>query len=79
MMILTSIALVIFSPLKIHPWSIRFLATVGSITYNEFDITFASMDAAAMPAYLAATFTAYVTRRWTDRKYVAAEQESSEE
>lgn len=47
------------------------LATFGSISYNGFDITFASMEAASMTAYLAATFTAYVTRRWTDRKYSA--------
>tara|TARA_B100000131_G_C18116347_1_gene611417 strand:+ start:581 stop:841 length:261 start_codon:yes stop_codon:yes gene_type:complete len=56
------------------------LATFGRVTYNEFDITFASMDAAAMTAYLAATFTAYVTRRWTDKKYESgSEGEASEE
>ena len=58
------------------------LATFGRIAYSEFDISFQSMDAATMTAYLAATFSAYVTRRWTDRKYdddlpkkVAAEKE----
>jgi hypothetical protein len=57
------------------------LATFGRIAFKEFEISFASMDAAAMTAYLGATFTAYVTRRWTDRKYVddEAAKESSEE
>ena len=45
------------------------LATFGNITYNSFEITFESMDAGTMTAYLAATFTAYVTRRWTDKKF----------
>jgi hypothetical protein len=51
------------------------LATFGRISYGEFDISFLPMEAATMTAYLAATFTAYVTRRWTDRKY----QEDPEE
>ena len=45
------------------------LATFGRISYGEMEIHFQSMEAASMTAYLAATFTAYVTRRWTDRKY----------
>lgn len=45
------------------------LATFGNITYNSFEIKFASMEAATMTAYLGATFTAYVTRRWTDKKF----------
>ena len=49
------------------------LATFGRISLNGFEISFASMDAAAMTAYLAATFTAYVTRRWTDAKHNAVE------
>tara|TARA_A100001011_G_C13715996_1_gene597551 strand:+ start:33 stop:299 length:267 start_codon:yes stop_codon:yes gene_type:complete len=55
------------------------LATFGSISYNNFDITFASMDAATMTAYLAATFTAYVTRRWTDKRYDILEEGRKEE
>jgi hypothetical protein len=47
------------------------LSTFGRISFKEFEIGFQSMEAAAMTAYLAATFTAYVTRRWTDRKYTA--------
>ena len=47
------------------------LATFGNITYNSFEIKFASMEAATMTAYLGATFTAYVTRRWTDKKFDA--------
>ena len=50
------------------------LATFGRISYNDFEIGFQSMDAASMTAYLAATFTAYVTRRWTDRRYDSDEE-----
>ena len=52
------------------------LATFGRISYSDMEINFASMDAAAMTAYLAATFTAYVTRRWTDKKYEEKEPEA---
>jgi cytidylate kinase len=52
------------------------LATFSSISFNGVDITFVQMDAASMTAYLAATFTAYVTRRWTDAKHTG--QDSSE-
>lgn len=45
------------------------LATFGNVLIGDVKISFQSMDAAAMTAYLAATFTAYVTRRWTDRKF----------
>ena len=45
------------------------LATFGKVSWSGFEISFQSMDAAAMTAYLAATFTAYVTRRWTDRRF----------
>lgn len=51
------------------------LATFSSISFNGVDITFVQMDAASMTAYLAATFTAYVTRRWTDAKHTV--QDSS--
>ena len=54
------------------------LATFGAISYNGFDITFASMDAATMTSYLAATFTAYVTRRWTDKRYDILEEDIEE-
>jgi len=51
------------------------LATFGNITYGTFEIKFASMEAASMTAYLAATFSAYVTRRWTDKKFEAKEKD----
>ena len=54
------------------------LATFGNITYNSFEIKFASMEAASMTAYLAATFTAYVTRRWTDKKFEADKTKDKE-
>jgi hypothetical protein len=55
------------------------LATFGNITYNSFEITFESMDAGAMTAYLAATFSAYVTRRWTDKKFEPKPLEEKDE
>lgn len=55
------------------------LATFGRISFNGFEISFQSMDAAAMTAYLAATFTAYVTRRWTDRKFDPSLNEETDE
>lgn len=54
------------------------LATFGRISWNGFEISFQSMDAAAMTAYLAATFTAYVTRRFTDKKFETKQEESKE-
>lgn len=53
------------------------LSTFGRISYNNFEIGFQPMEASSMTAYLAATFTAYVTRRWTDKKFV--EEKPSEE
>ena len=45
------------------------LATFGRISFKGFEIGLQAMDAATMTAYLGASFTAYVSRRWTDRKY----------
>tara|TARA_Y100000310_G_scaffold332739_1_gene408881 strand:+ start:507 stop:770 length:264 start_codon:yes stop_codon:yes gene_type:complete len=55
------------------------LATFGRVSYKEFELGLQPMDAAAMTAYLAATFTAYVTRRWTDKKYDLEEKAEEEE
>tara|TARA_R100000152_G_C6705797_1_gene134412 strand:- start:419 stop:694 length:276 start_codon:yes stop_codon:yes gene_type:complete len=49
------------------------LSTIGSIESDKFSIGFTAMDAGIMTAYLGATFTAYVTRRWTDKKYITDE------
>ena len=54
------------------------LATFGRVSWNSFEISFQSMDAAAMTAYLGATFTAYVSRRWTDSKYSGTTDKSVE-
>ena len=45
------------------------LATFASVSFGGLELSFVQMDAASMTAYLAATFTAYVTRRWTDAKH----------
>jgi hypothetical protein len=55
------------------------LATFGRISYKDFELGLQPMEASAMTAYLAATFTAYVTRRWTDRKYDAENPEENQE
>lgn len=52
------------------------LSTVGKITVGTFSINFQAMQASAMTAYLGATFTAYVSRRWTDKKYHEDEDNS---
>jgi len=43
------------------------LATLGHFEFGRLTFSFSSMDSGTMTAYLAATFGAYVTRRWTDR------------
>lgn len=47
-----------------------FLATFGTITIAGFTMSFVAMNASTMSAFLGATFTAYVSRRWTDKKYL---------
>jgi hypothetical protein len=44
------------------------LSTLGHFELNELKFSFSSMDSGTMTAYLAATFGAYVTRRWTDAR-----------
>ena len=46
-----------------------FLSTFGTIVFGSNTITFQALDGTIMAVYLGATFTAYVTRRWTDIKY----------
>jgi len=47
------------------------LASIGQISFGDTIIAFAALDSTTMGVYLAATFTAYVTRRLTDRHYCA--------
>lgn len=42
------------------------LATLGHFEFGKLKFAFEGMDSGTMTAYLAATFGAYVTRRWTD-------------
>ena len=44
-------------------------ATFGRIKFGSFELGLQPMEAATMTAYLGATFTAYVTRRWTAAKH----------
>lgn len=45
------------------------LSTFGTIMFNGNTITFQALDGTIMAVYLGATFTAYVSRRWTDIRY----------
>jgi len=46
-------------------------ATVGQIVTDKYNLTFAVMDSGVMAVYLGATFTAYVSRRYTDSRPVS--------
>lgn len=56
-----------------------FLATFGDISVKGYDFGFSFMDASTMTAYLAATFGAYVSRRWTDKKYSIPNEANEDE
>lgn len=45
------------------------LSTFGTITIGNNTVNFEPLDSAIMAVYLGATFTAYVSRRWTDKRY----------
>jgi len=49
------------------------LATLGHFEFGKLNFSFQGMDSGTMTAYLAATFGAYVTRRWTDSKSSASD------
>ena len=47
------------------------LSTIQELVLNSGNsISFQILDPGTMTAYLAATLGAYVSRRWTDRKYI---------
>ena len=50
------------------------LGSLSSLEFGSLALSFNSMQAAEMTAYLAATFGAYVTRRWTDKRYVSEKE-----
>jgi hypothetical protein len=57
-----------------------FLATFSGITIGDTSIQFQALDSSVMAVYLGATFTAYVSRRWTDKRYtVEVSGEDSED
>ena len=45
------------------------LSSLASLTVGDKVFEFQLMDSGTMATYLAATFSAYVTRRWTDKRY----------
>lgn len=55
-------ALVSFSVVTLN----LLLGTIGTFEFRDLSITLNLMDGGSMTAYLAATFGAYVSRRWTD-------------
>lgn len=46
-----------------------FLSTFETISFGDTTVVFKALDTSVMAMYLGSTFTAYVSRRWTDRKY----------
>ena len=54
------------------------LATFGRLKFGSVELGLQPMEAATMTAYLGATFTAYVTRRWTDKKHESPEVKANE-
>lgn len=63
--VMLTFALVSFSIVTLN----ILLSSFGSITFGTTVIQFQALDSAIMAVYLGATFTAYVSRRWTDQKY----------
>ena len=56
------------------------LSTIQELVFSGGQtISFQILDSGTMTAYLAATFGAYVSRRWTDRKFIDSQQESNKE
>ena len=56
------------------------LSTIQELVFaGGQTISFQILDSGTMTAYLAATFGAYVSRRWTDRKFIDSQQESDKE
>lgn len=55
------------------------LATIGQVNYDGHSVTFTSLDSGTMGVYLAATFSAYVSRRLTDKVYKKSSKEKSDE
>ncbi len=51
-----------------------FLATFGSVQIGDVTLTFTPLDSSVMAVYLGATFTAYVSRRWTDKRFIESIQ-----
>jgi hypothetical protein len=47
-----------------------FLATFGTVQVGDVTLTFMPLDSSVMAVYLGATFTAYVSRRWTDKRFI---------
>lgn len=55
------------------------LSTFGMVSFKDFSVQFQALDSSVMGVYLGATFTAYVSRRFTDKKYKEVESSGEEE
>ena len=55
------------------------MLTFATIAFGGQTRSFQILDSGTMTAYLAATFGAYVSRRWTDRKFIDSKQETDKE
>jgi hypothetical protein len=46
------------------------LSSLGGLQAGDVSLQFQALDSSVMAVYLGATFTAYVSRRWTDKRYI---------
>ncbi len=49
------------------------LGGIGTLSIGSFAMTFIFLDSGTMAIYLGAAFTAYVTRKYTDRRFPGSE------
>lgn len=49
------------------------LSSIDTLTVGETTVIFKALDSTVMAVYLGSTFTAYVSRRWTESKYTKVE------
>lgn len=58
------------------------LSSISMLTFGMYTVSFQALDSSVMAVYLGATFTAYVSRRWTDARsdeYVSHKETASVE
>ncbi len=63
-------AMLTFATISFAVTTICFILSIISvISLGDFKLELKSVDSGLMSVYLGATFSAYVARRWTDKRY----------